>query len=124
MESEFEENEYANDEAMDALLDLLRSLPKNAVKMIDFGRYRSIMQTAAEMEEILAQSGEEVRLNVNIDDLFNMGSIEVQLSDLTVRNPAQFAKMISKADTFEIYPKTDGSIQFNVSFRSVLKTLP
>lgn len=121
MKNEFEENEY--DTAMDALMAFLELLPKDTVKMIDLDRYKIMMQTAAELKEILSENNEEGQLDIDVCDTFNIGSITARLSDLTVCNIPQFVRMISKADNFEIYPRTDGTIQLNVTFQSVLKTI-
>ena len=123
MKNEFEENDYEFDSAIDALIAYLNLLPKETVKIIDFDRYKTMMQTAAELKDILAQTQEEGQLDIDICDMFNMGSITAQLSDLTVCNIPQFIEMISKADNFEIYPKTDGNIQLNITFQSVLKAI-
>lgn len=129
MRNEFEENryeyenEFEEDEALDALLAFLDLLPKETVKMIDFERYKIMMQTAAELKNILCENHEEGQLDIDICDMFNMGSITAQLSDLTVCDIPEFTKMISKADNFEIYPRTDGTIQLNITFQSVLKAV-
>jgi len=123
MRNEFEENKYEYDTVMDALLSYLKFLPKDTVKMIDLGRYKTMIQTAAELKDILAESNESGQLDIDICEMFNMGSITAQLTDLTVCNVPSFVQMISKADNFEIYPRTDGTIQLNITFQSVLKTI-
>ena len=123
MRNEFEENDYEYDATVDALLAFLDLLPKDKVKMIDFDRYKTMMQTAAELKDILCENHEEGQLDIDICEMFNMGSITAQLSDLTVCNIPQFTEMISKADNFEIYPRTDGTIQLNITFQSMLKAI-
>lgn len=123
MENEFEENDYEYGTALDALLAFLDCLPKDIIKMIDFDRYKTMMQTAAELKDILAESHEEGQLDIDICDMLNIGSITTQLSDLTVCNIPQFTNMISKADNFEIYPRTDGTLQLNITFQSVLNAI-
>ena len=121
MNNNFEEKNY--DTAFDALLDFINFLPKNTVKMIDFDRYKTVMQTAAELKDILVEAGAEGEFEIDICDTFNAGSIKAELEELTVLNTRQFAVMIGKADNFEIYPKTNGKLQLNISFQSVLKTI-
>ena len=123
MRNEFEESDYEYDATIDALLAFLDLLPKDKVKMIDFGRYKTMMQTAAELKDILCENHEEGQLNIDICNMFNMGSITARLSDLTVCNISRFTEMISKADNFEIYPRTDGTIQLNITFQSMLKAI-
>lgn len=123
MENEFHENDYEFDPTVDALLAFLDLLPKDKVKMIDFDRCKTMMQTAAELKDILSQNHGEGQLDIDICEMFNMGSITARLSDLTVCNIPQFTEMISKADNFELYPRTDGTIQVNITFQSVLKAI-
>ncbi len=121
MNNNFEEQNY--DTAFDALLDFINFLPKNTVKMIDFDRYKTMMQTASELKDILAENDGKGELEIDICDTFNAGSIKVELEELTVLNTRQFAAMIAKANNFEIYAKTNGKIQLNITFQSVLKTI-
>ncbi len=121
MSNEFEDNNY--DTTFEALLDFINTLPKGKVKMIDLERYKTMMQTTVELKNILVQTGAEGELEIDLCDTFNMGSIKAELEELTVLDTKQFAAMIEKADNFEIYPKTNGKIQLNIAFQSVLKTI-
>ena len=121
MNCEFEEQNY--DTTFEALLDFLNCLPKNKVKIINFDRYKIMMQTAAELKDILAETNEQGELEIDICDMFNAGSIKTELDELTVLDTKQFSAMIAKADNFEIYPKINGKIQLNITFQSVLKTI-
>lgn len=121
-EEEFEDLEFES--AVDALISFFDFLPKEKVKIIDFERYKLMVQTAVELKNILADSGLKGELDIEIREMFNIGSVKIKLDELVVMNTKQFSEMISKADNFEIYPRTDGKIQLNISFQSVLKTLP
>ena len=123
MKHEFEETNFENDPVLKLLLGCLRPLPKNTTKMIDLNRYKIMMQTASELKDILCEYHEEVQLEIDICEIFDTGSITAILSDLTVCNIPMFTEMISKADNFEIYPLTDGNIQLNISFYSLLKAI-
>ena len=121
MNNEFEEKNY--DTTFEALLDFINAMPKGTVKMIDFERYKTMMQTAAELKDILAETNAQGEIEIDVCDTFNAGFVKTELDDLTVMNTKQFAAMIKKADNFEIYPRTDGKIQLNITFQSVLKTI-
>lgn len=123
MRNKFEEKNYEFDSVEDALIAYLNLLPKETIKLIDFDRYKTMMLTAAELKDILGENHEEGQLDIDICDMFNIGSITARLSDLTVCNIPQFTEMISKADNFEIYPRTDGTIQLNITFQSMLKAI-
>lgn len=121
MSFDFEEREYET--AFDALIGFLDSLPKSKVKMINIERYKKMMEAAAELKDILAESSYQGEIEISIYDEFNMGTVKTRLDDLTVMNTAKFAAMIAKADNFEIYPRTDGKIQLAIAFQSVLKSI-
>ena len=121
MNNDFEEKDF--DITFEALLDFINTLPKGKVKMINFERYKTMMQTAAELKDILVEVGAEGEFEIDLCNMFNTGFIKAELDDLTVLNTKQFAAMIEKADNFEIYPKTNGKIQLNIAFQSVLKII-
>ncbi len=120
-EQDGEEQEY--DAAIDALLAFLSFLPKDTVKMIDFDRYKLMMQTAAELKDLLVEAGLKGEFDIEVCDLFDSGFIKAELDELIVPDPTRFALMIAKADNFEIYPKTNGKMQLSLTFLSVLKTI-
>ena len=104
-------------------MEFFRALPERTVKLINLDRYETMMQTAAELKEILSQTNAQGELEITFCDRFNMGTISAELDDLSIANTPQFATMIAKADNFEIYPKTNGKIQLAIAFQSVLNPL-
>ena len=121
MEKHFKENEFET--VMDALMEYLNCLPKSTVKTINLPRYRLLMKTASQLTDILRKTEPEGELNIELDDLLNIGSISVVLDLLTVEQPLAFADMICKADNFEVYPLTNGKIRIDITFQGVLKSL-
>lgn len=121
MEQNFKENEFET--TLDALMAYLNYLPKETIKMINLSRYRLLMQTAAQLTDVLRKSTSEGELNIELDDVFNLGSISVELDLLTIEEPLVFANMIYKADNFEVYPLTNGKIRLDITFQGVLKSL-
>ena len=118
------ENLMSNDgDTLDALLEFLNCIPKDRLKIIRIDRYRLMLQTAAKMKEILAVNNSKGEIKINVSEMFNQGYITTELDDLVITDTRLFGNVISKADNFEVYPKTNGKIQFNITFNSVLKTI-
>lgn len=117
----FYEQEF--DSTLDALLELFKCLPESTVKIINPYRYQLMMQTTAKLTSLLRKTMSEGEVNIEINDIFNLGSISVELDILTVSEPLDFADIICKADNFEIYPLTNGNIRLDIAFQGVLKTL-
>ena len=116
-----EERNY--DTVLEGLLDFMRNIPQPQLKMINLPRYKLMLKTAAQLTEMLKKATPNGTIDVDVDPVFNLGSVTVELDDLSVTNPLAFANIICKADNFEIYPLTNGKIRFDITFHSVLKTI-
>lgn len=53
----------------------------------------------------------------------SMGSVSVVGKNLVFRKPEWFMKAVELANNFEVYPKTDGTIQMNFTFHGLTKPL-
>lgn len=116
-------DEYAFDSALDALVEFMKHLPQPTVKIIDPTRYRLILKTAAQLTDLLKETAENGELNIEINPTFNLGAISAVLDVFTINNPSAFADLICQADNFEIYPLSNGKIKLDITFWSVLKPL-
>ncbi len=121
MNSDF--NEYELDAALEGLFELIRQQPENQMKMINPLRYRLILKTAAQLTRLLRKTVSDGELNIDVNTTFNLGTITVELDELSVDDPLAFADVIRQADNFEIYPLTNGKIKLDITFQSVLKTI-
>ena len=121
MNNYFEENEYET--TFDALVDYIKCLPKATVKMINPSRYKLLMRTAAQLTDLLRKTQPEGEIDIEINDLLNLGSISTELDLLTIEDPLAFADVIYTADNFEVYPLTNGKIRLDITFHSILKNL-
>lgn len=64
--------------------------------------------------------------NVGITYEFNapytsMGSVSVVGREIEITNPALFAKVAEISSNFEIYPKTNGTVQMNFTFHNLTR---
>ena len=121
MNEHFEE-EYS-DAVFEYLAELFQRLPKESVKLLNPHRYKQMLHAASLLTTLLQEDLSKGEISVNVDSMFNMGSIIVELEELTVCVPHLFSQIISEADNFEIYPLSDGKIRFAIVFHSVLNTL-
>lgn len=53
----------------------------------------------------------------------SMGAVSVVGSDLLFRNTKWFMKAVELASNFEVYPKTDGTVQMNFTFHGLTKAI-
>ena len=55
------------------------------------------------------------------EPLSSMAVITIIGKPIAITNPELFARAISIADNFEVYPKTNGSVQMNLAFYNVAR---
>lgn len=62
------------------------------------------------------------KIECEIDELFpGVADITIIGKPIGIVNPDMFAKAIRIADNFEVYPKTNGSVQMNLAFYNVTR---
>ena len=114
---------YDYETALDALLDYLRWLPKPTVQLLNIQRYRKMMEAAARLQKLVAETTPEGSMDIEIDQDFNLGSISIELPELSVLHPRAFSQVILEADNFEIYPLTNGNVRLDITFQRILKPI-
>lgn len=114
---EFYENE------LDNLIDFLKELPEERIKIINPERYALLLQTSKQLEWFLKKTGEEAEINININEMFNLGAVSTEIASIFIDDATEFSKIISKADNVEIYPLLNGNIKLDITFQSVLKSI-
>lgn len=120
-EEDFETEEF--DTCLDGLLGYLAALPQETTKLLNLSRYRLLLEAAAKLRTLLIDTEEEGQIDIDVDQMFNLGSVKVELDMLTVLDPKAFAELVAPADNFEVYPLTNGRVRFCITFQSVLKTI-
>lgn len=51
----------------------------------------------------------------------SMGSVSVTGKEVVITNPALFAKVAGMASNFEVYPKTNGTVQMDFTFHNLTR---
>lgn len=108
---------------LDALLDYFRWLPKPTVQILNIRQYHKMMETAARLQQLVAETVPEGSMDIEIDQNFNLGSISIELPELSVQNPQAFSRIIREADNFELYPLTNGNVRLDITFQRILKPI-
>lgn len=121
MDNEFMGKEF--DSTFEALVGFMNSLPKSTIKILNVERYQQMLQTAAKLTDLLKESYLDGEINIEVDQIFNIGSINIELNSLEINNTDIFAELIRRADNFEVCPLTNGNVELNIVFQSVLKSV-
>lgn len=118
-------NENYNDfeDVMEGLMGFLEELPQATVKILNFDRYKLMLQTAAKLTNLLRENLTDGEISIEINEKFNLGTISVEMETLTITSPAVFADLICKADNFEVYPLCNANIRLDITFQRVLNSV-
>lgn len=121
MNNSFDEQNF--DSTFDVLINYFKNLPKATIKTVNPKRYRLMLEVAAQLTDLLKKTLSEGEINIEINQLFNLGSISTELESLTINDPNTFSELIFKADSFEVYPLINGNIKLDITFQSVLRSI-
>lgn len=67
-------------------------------------------------------SGEDVRVTCELHLPYpSVGSVSVIGKGIEIENSALLARAIGAASNFEVYPKTDGTVQMNLTFHGLTR---
>lgn len=118
-------NENYNDfeDVMEGLMGFLEELPQATVKILNFDRYKLMLQTAAKLTNLLRENLTDGEISIEINEKFNLGTISVEMETFTITSSAVFADLICKADNFEVYPLCNGNIRLDITFQRVLNSV-
>ncbi|MDD6915141.1 MAG: hypothetical protein SOX82_06890 [Eubacteriales bacterium] len=117
------ENYSDFEDVMEGLMGFLEELPQATVKILNFDRYKLMLQTAAKLTNLLRENLTDGEISIEINEKFNLGTISVEMETLTITSPAVFADLICKSDNFEVYPLCNGNIRLDITFQRVLNSV-
>lgn len=117
------ENYNEFESTLEGLMNFIEELPQAKLKVLNYEKYKTMMEVAAKLTAVLQENNTEGELNIDVNEKFNLGSISVELDSLTITSPVLFAELICRSDNFEVYPLTNGNIRLDITFQRVLKSV-
>lgn len=116
------DREYpAEGDAEQALADLMKKVWKaivedeSGISVQDPKRMEEFLTCRRVLKTVLR--GDGLKMNaIPHDDFPSVGTISITAKYLNVTNPALFAKACALASNYEMYPKLDGTVVFNLTF--------
>lgn len=116
-------NKFEFNNTLDSFVNHLVEQSKNAKKMVDYSKYDLMLEVAFNLKNLISKTETQGEINIDVDDVFNLGYVTTDIADLSVCEINEFIKIVEKADNFEIYPLTNGKIRFDITFQCVLKQI-
>jgi len=128
MSQEFDFNkEFENDADVDAALDTLVTVvahtsrvEDNRTQIVNPITMQHLLYTYKILKYLTKGAGTKVTYELH-EPYKSMGSVTVCGKNITFAKPEWFMKAVELAANFEVYPKTDGTVEMNFTFHGLTK---
>ena len=123
------DTEFMTDEDVEQMLDSLVTTVSNDIAVDDSKtsiinpfKIQQVLYTYKVLKYLV--KGTKAKVTYVLHEPYrSMGSVQVVGKDLMFRKPEWFMKAVELANNFEVYPKTDGTVQMNFTFHGLTKPI-
>lgn len=123
---DFDKDFDTEEEAMISVNEVMTKIA-NAISEDEAGISVTVPERVKQVEAAykamrLIAKGKNVDITYELNTPYtSMGSVSVVGKEIVITNPALFAKIAAMASNFEVYPKTDGTVQMNFTFHNLTR---
>lgn len=121
-DKEFESEEEAMASVDEVIMEIANDVSKDeaGTSVIIPERVKQV-ETAYKALRLIAK-GKNVDVAYELNEPYtSMGSVTVVGKEVIITNPVLLAKVASMASNFEVYPKTNGTVQMNFTFHNLTR---
>ena len=123
------DTEFMSDEEVEAMLDSLvttvgdeAAADDSHTAIVNPYRIQQVLYTYKVLKYLA--KGTKAKVTYTLHAPYkSMGSVSVVGSDMLFKNTEWFMKAVALASNFEVYPKTDGTIQMNFTFHGLTRAI-
>lgn len=115
-----------NFDVVDQLLETYKALmPKTVYLVKNKKRYDEIVKAICEIASCAVEVDSDAKVRISPDALTGSSlCLEVTASLIVVDLLDKFCSALKKANNFEVYPRTDGLLNFNIVFEDAFVAAP
>lgn len=123
---DFDKGFDSEEEAMASVDEIMMEIA-NDISGDEAGTSVIIPERAKQIETVyksllLIAKGKNVDVTYEMNAPYtSMGSVSITGREIIITNPVLFAKVAEMASNFEIYPKTNGTVQMNFTFHNITR---
>lgn len=123
---DFDKGFDSEEEAMASVDEIMMEIA-NDISGDEAGTSVIIPERARQIETaykslLLIAKGKNVDVTYEMNAPYtSMGSVSITGREIIITNPVLFAKVAEMASNFEIYPKTNGTVQMNFTFHNITR---
>ena len=119
------DTDFMSDEEVEAMLDAIvvatgsrAATDDSRTAIVNPERIRQVLYTYKVLKYMTR--GTKAKVSYKLHAPYkSMGSVSVIGTDLTFSSPKWIMKAVELASNFEVYPKTDGTVQMNFTFHGL-----
>lgn len=119
------ENEFSSDSEVEEMLESLTLLiaeqadtDDNRTSVVNINRIKSVLYTYKVMSYLTKGISAKVTYKLN-EPYKSMGSVSVVGKNLMFENPKWFMAAVKLASNFNVYPKSNGTVQMDFTFHGL-----
>lgn len=119
------EEEFATDNEIEAIMDGIAKqviAEDNRVAIVNPDKVRQVLSTYKMLKYITRGTGAKVTYEL-YSPFKSMGSVTVTGHDIVFSKPEWFIKAIKLSANFEVYPKTNGTVEMNFTFHGLTRPI-
>ena len=127
-ELEFD-NEFTSPEEVEAMLNSLTDLIGEQIEkedgrtaLVNPNKIKWVLYTYKVLKYLTKDTGAKVTYKLN-EPYKSMGSVNIVGKELTFSKPEWFMIAVKLASNFNVYPKTDGTVQMDFTFHGLTEPL-
>ncbi len=126
--SDFDEFEILSSEDLEEFDSFISELVNEIeeedeqTSVIDFSMYKTMQVSLAKIKSMFKGTGASVSYKLH-EPYRSVGYISIVGKNLSIENPKVFAAISGLASNVEIYPKTNGTVQINLTYHGLTKPI-
>lgn len=124
------DTEFISDGEVEQMIDYIiaeavkgNSSDENDISIINPNKINQVLYTYKVLK-YLFRGIKGVKVDYDLHEPYlSMGSVSVIGKNLLCKKPEWFMKAVEFSDNFEVYPKTDGTVQMDFTFHGLTKSI-
>ena len=118
-----QQNEY--EEALESLMDLLRSMPSQKLTMLHMPKYSQAVRSIASIVNYVKKDCPDAVAEVYFDELTGTSlCLKIIADELNVYKIRDFCKAIEPANTMCVIPRLDSTVEIGFTYEGVQVPVP
>ncbi|MBR0156336.1 MAG: hypothetical protein IJM20_02310 [Clostridia bacterium] len=110
---------FDNEDVVDTLAKVVAEDEKSP-RLIDDSRVQAVQDAYKKAQELFKGRGTKVSYALN-KPFTSMGYVSVVSKEFSIKDTIKVVSLFKTADNIEVYPKTDGTIQINLTYHGLAR---